>query len=445
MTMGKGFSISGLLAGLLLAVLSARAAAPAAAINASPAAGNAPLGVFFDASSSSPDAQLFLWDFGDGGASTAKSVTHIYTVAGTYTATLTVTNAAGQAASAQIAITVAGNTAGPVSNNVNFRWVVTSGGFALYQGIANRDSLTLVSTFNTVDLPPRLDGLSASFSVNNTFTITGVLGIGYPYSFVNPALYPRPTYSLTLDPAKQLLTVYISRAELKDALAQAPSGVTDATVIKPGIQTPVTFTLTIGAQTYTVTENFAYTAAKGVSGRGVYNLAKEIGSVDEGFFVVSRASALENGDGSGHFFEFQGYLARPAALPVLAPGAGTFVFKFHDADKVVVPFDRLRASYIGATVVKISYSQPDRALGWIRSLTINTLTRSVLIQTWEIPRDSTLGGTGLPIRGQAFLAFNFALRLELDQPDGTTFEVVTATTLTRKTDDDALWQTGRRR
>jgi hypothetical protein len=51
----------------------------------------------------------------------------------------------------------------------------------------------------------------------------------------------------------------------------------------------------------------------------------------------------------------------------------------------------------------------------------------------------------LPIRGQFFLSFNFALRLELDQPDGTTFQVVTATTLTRHTKDDAFWQTGRRK
>lgn len=222
-------------------------------------------------------------------------------------------------------------------------------------------------------------------------------------------------------------------------------------MIKGGPPLPVTFTLSIGAQTYSVTENFSYTATKDVSGRGSFNLKKGTGpgsgwgSVDEGFFVVSRASAVENGDGTGHFFQFDGFIARPLAVPMLAPGTGTFVLKFHDADRVVVPYDRLRPPYAGTAKGKITYSQPDRALSWIRSLSIDTLTRRIVVRTWDIPWDSTKGGTGLPIRGQPYLTFNFALRLELDQPDGTTFQVVTATTLTRKTKDDALWQTGRKK
>jgi hypothetical protein len=48
------------------------------------------------------------------------------------------------------------------------------------------------------------------------------------------------------------------------------------------------------------------------------------------------------------------------------------------------------------------------------------------------------------VRGQPFTAFNFTLRIDLDQPDGTTFSAVTATRLTRRAQDDAFWQTGRR-
>jgi hypothetical protein len=37
------------------------------------------------------------------------------------------------------------------------------------------------------------------------------------------------------------------------------------------------------------------------------------------------------------------------------------------------------------------------------------------------------------------------VRIEFDQPDGTVLQAVTATRLTRKSEDDALWQTGRRK
>ena len=43
----------------------------------------------------------------------------------------------------------------------------------------------------------------------------------------------------------------------------------------------------------------------------------------------------------------------------------------------------------------------------------------------------------------AATAFSFTIRLDLDQPDGSTFQVVTATRMTRKTQDDAFWQTVR--
>ena len=433
---GKRFFTQGLWAALALAAVLARAETPTAAINASPVTGPAPLGTSFDASASSPDATTFFWDFGDGGVSTAKNVTHIYTVAGTYVATLTVTNAAGQSASSQVVITVTGSSAGPVTSNANFRWVITTASFALNPKKANKDALTFRSVFNTVDLPARVDNLAVSFSINNSFTITGILSADG--SLLNPERRKKPTYSLQLDVANQLLNVAISKAELKAALALSGAG--DATIPRPGIQVPVTFYLTIGAQTYSLTEGFTYTATAGASGKGKLNLKQKTGSVVEGFFAIARASALENSDGTGHFFQFDGYLARPLGALVGRPASGTFVFKFHEADRIVLPFDRLRGK-----AAKINYVQSERALGGLRKLTIDTSGRHITIQTWDIPADATNGGTGLPIRGQFFLSFNFALRLELDQPDGTTFQVVTATTLTRHTKDDAFWQTGRRK
>jgi len=430
-------STAGALALLFLgAACALHAAAPGAAITASPDTGRAPLPVFFDGSLSSADAQTFLWDFGDGSASTAKSPTHIYNVAGTYTAQLTVANAAGESGSSQIAITVTGNSEGPVSGDMNFRWVITSSTFTLKHSQTNRDTLVLNSVFNTVDLPARVDGLAASFSINGLFTISGVLGT--EGGFANPEHNQRPSYQFILLPQEQSVSVVISKAELKAALAA--SGATNTSVSRPGTLVPVTFTLTIGAQTYSITENFAYASVAGSSGRGEYNLKKGTGSIAEGFFAIMRASALENDAGSGHYFEFDGYLSRPLGTQLQLPGTGSFAFKFADADRLVILFDRLRLS--GA---KLHYEQTDRDLGGIRSLSIDVVSRRMLIRTWDLLADPTQGGTGMPLRGAPFLSYNFALRVDLDQADGTTLQAVTATGLTRHTRDDAFWQTGRRK
>lgn len=67
---------------------------PTASFTATPASGKAPLKVSFKDSSTNAPSK-WQWDFGDGSTSTSQSPTHTYDKPGTYTATLTVTNAAG--------------------------------------------------------------------------------------------------------------------------------------------------------------------------------------------------------------------------------------------------------------------------------------------------------------------------------------------------------------
>ncbi|QWZ06426.1 PKD domain-containing protein [Nocardioides panacis] len=68
--------------------------APKASFTATPSSGQAPLLVTFqDTSTGAPTA--WAWDFGDGATSTAQSPTHTYGAPGSYTATLTATNAGG--------------------------------------------------------------------------------------------------------------------------------------------------------------------------------------------------------------------------------------------------------------------------------------------------------------------------------------------------------------
>ena len=84
--------------------------APVALAAATPLSGTAPLTVnFSSAGSYDPDGSAisFSWNFGDGSAlSTAANPSHLYSAAGNYIATLTVTDASGAASLAQLLITV---------------------------------------------------------------------------------------------------------------------------------------------------------------------------------------------------------------------------------------------------------------------------------------------------------------------------------------------------
>jgi PKD repeat protein len=78
---------------------------PTASFTASPTSGQAPLSVqFTDTSTGSPTT--WAWDFGDGATSTAQNPQHTYAAAGTYTASLTASNAGGSSAPATTSITV---------------------------------------------------------------------------------------------------------------------------------------------------------------------------------------------------------------------------------------------------------------------------------------------------------------------------------------------------
>jgi PKD repeat protein len=93
---------------------SAPGAAPVASFTASPASGYAPLDVrFTDTSTGSPTS--WSWAFGDGTGSAEPSPAHRYAAAGTYTVSLTVSNAAGSTTATRSGlITVQPGSAGHV-------------------------------------------------------------------------------------------------------------------------------------------------------------------------------------------------------------------------------------------------------------------------------------------------------------------------------------------
>jgi len=84
----------GILLCLLLAAPACAATIPSVSFTSNATTGTLPLGILFvDESENTPTA--WVWLFGDGGTSTLQNPVHIYTTAGTYTVTLTASNAAG--------------------------------------------------------------------------------------------------------------------------------------------------------------------------------------------------------------------------------------------------------------------------------------------------------------------------------------------------------------
>src|SRR5215470_1246052 len=79
-------------------------------ISASPSSGAAPLNVSFTPSVklSAGYATDYYWSFGDGQTSTSALPVHVYQNAGTYTATLSVTDSAGGKSGASMLIGVTG-------------------------------------------------------------------------------------------------------------------------------------------------------------------------------------------------------------------------------------------------------------------------------------------------------------------------------------------------
>lgn len=88
---------------------------PVAEFSGTPTSGTAPLTVSFsDQSSASPDT--WAWSFGDGGNSSSQNPSHTYTTPGTYTVSLTASNANGSDGETKVGYIVVDAPAPPTAN-----------------------------------------------------------------------------------------------------------------------------------------------------------------------------------------------------------------------------------------------------------------------------------------------------------------------------------------
>ncbi len=150
---------------------------PVADFSAAPTSGTAPLTVpFTDASTNEPTS--WSWTFGDGGTSTEQNPEHIYASAGTYTVSLTATNAGGSDTETKTNyITVA---AAPVVHDIYLysqkASYFESGGYYQFEvGSSGSGSLNIAG--NSVTLRPG-DTIRLTLGSDTTGTISaGATGI----------------------------------------------------------------------------------------------------------------------------------------------------------------------------------------------------------------------------------------------------------------------------
>lgn len=153
--------------------------APVAAFTGTPTIGTVPLTVTYtDQSTNTPTA--WSWNFGDGGVSSAKSPSHQYTAAGTYTVILTASNAYGSDSETKIGyITV---TAGGQVPGAQFVGTPTTGAKPLSVQFTDQSTGSPTSwswTFgdggtSTLQNPSHVYSRKGSFTV--TLTVTNAYG-----------------------------------------------------------------------------------------------------------------------------------------------------------------------------------------------------------------------------------------------------------------------------
>jgi len=144
-----------------------------AVIHPTPASGEIPLNVSFTGASSTGDIVSYSWDFGDGITGTGSVASHTYSLAGTYTATLHITEPGGATQQTTTTITALPSTAVPQPPTAVLSSSTAAGDAPL--------AVTFNGTSSTASNPPIIsynwdfgDGAQATGeTTSHSFTVAG--------------------------------------------------------------------------------------------------------------------------------------------------------------------------------------------------------------------------------------------------------------------------------
>jgi PKD repeat protein len=155
------------------------APAPVANFTATPISGTAPLGIQFnDTSSGTPTS--WAWVFGDGGTSTLQNPTHTYSTTGTYSVTLTASNAGGNNSITKTGyITVTIPVSGTVTLNSPYKGGYIESGSVMqfrntwpYTSSITLNGVTInLNTGDTVKLVWGSNESGSMYSTSSAFTV----------------------------------------------------------------------------------------------------------------------------------------------------------------------------------------------------------------------------------------------------------------------------------
>ncbi|MEW6053884.1 MAG: PKD domain-containing protein [Nitrospirota bacterium] len=193
--------------------------APVANFTASPTSGTAPLTVnFTDTSTGSPTS--WAWAFGDGGSSTLQNPSHTYNNPGTYTVSLTATNANGSDTETKIGYITVSSPAAPVANftgspttgtaplTVNFTDTSTGSPTSWAWAFGDGGSSTLRNPSHTYNNPGTYTVSLTATNANgsNTLTRTNYITVQAPQTCPNPPLIT--LLNPTSGKVNQTITIY---------------------------------------------------------------------------------------------------------------------------------------------------------------------------------------------------------------------------------------------
>ncbi|MEX0766891.1 MAG: PKD domain-containing protein, partial [Microthrixaceae bacterium] len=212
-----------------ISIVSVANVAPVAVANSNISSGNAPLAVAFSSvGSTDSDGTVagYAWDFGDGYSyrGTETNPSHTYTVAGEYSAVLTVTDDTGATDSAALTITVSENPAPTAALSVTSVSPVSTKAPALYtfSSAGSGDDAGIVSySWDFGDGSPAGSGASPSHTYTTvgsfvvTLTVTDNGGLTDSDSIIVDTIVnlgPSAAASVTPDSGKAPLAVTFSSA-----------------------------------------------------------------------------------------------------------------------------------------------------------------------------------------------------------------------------------------